>query len=66
MSALFLLLSLIHIFFLMARHACVGPDPRIRAADAAEGQNYSALIRELIHTAIPVCLGSLAVSMRCV
>ena len=35
----------------------------IRAADAAEGQNYSALIRELIHTAIPVCLGSLAVSM---
>lgn len=55
--------TLASMLFLMARHAFVGPDPRIRAADAAEGQNYSALIRELIRTAIPVCLGSLAVSM---
>ena len=41
-----------------------GPGPAHPClTDAAEGQNYSALIRELIHTAIPVCLGSLAVSM---
>ena len=55
--------TLASMLFLMARHAFVGLDPRIRAADATEGQSYSALIRELIHTAIPVCLGSLAVSM---
>lgn len=55
--------TLASMIFLMARHTFVGPDPRIRTAESSGGQSYGVLLRELVRTAVPVCLGSLAVSM---
>ena len=50
--------------FLMARHTFLGPDSRIREAEAGvRKRSYRSLTAELCKTAVPVCLGSLTVSM---
>lgn len=49
--------------FLMARHALVGRGERAAVTAAAPRRSYASISAEILRTAVPVCLGSLTVSM---